>query len=192
MPRAPRVCYENAIYHVTTRTVAERDTLFAVEGDRRLFLDVLGKSFPRYDVLCHAYCLMDTHYHLVLRTPRANLPLAMQQLNGQYAQTFNVTRARRGHLFGARYYGELIASERHLLETLRYIVLNPVRAGMCALPGAWPWSSYAAAVGEAPQPPFLDLRWLADFGDDRDTARARYAAFVQDRMPRRLPASLAA
>lgn len=131
--------------------------------------------------MCHAYCLMSTHFHLLLTTPDPNLAFGMQRLNGCYAQAFNNRRERFGHLFQGRYHAVHVESDGHLLELYRYIALNPVRAGACRRPADWPWSSFAAAVGVAPPPSFASSdSLLRHFGGDRKWARARLRGFVEE------------
>ena len=133
----------------------------------------------RYSWLCHAYCLMGNHYHLVIETPLANLSLGMRQLNGLYARRFNLRHGRVGHVFQARFRSILVASDAYLLAVCRYVVLNPVRAGLCSHPQEWPWSSYAATAGMCPAaiPLALD-RLLPQFASTRPLAQRRYQAFI--------------
>jgi hypothetical protein len=108
----------------------------------------------------------------------------MQRLNGTYAQAFNSRHGVDGHLFQGRFKSLLVESNWHLLELSRYVVLNPVRAGLCESPGDWPWSSYGAMTGSAPRPEFLTIEWiLAQFGSSISSARGNYAAFVADALP---------
>jgi putative transposase len=181
MARPLRLLVPGGVYHVTSKGVA-RSPLFRDDEDRERFLDLLGKVVARHDWACHAYCLMTTHYHVVVRTPNANLAVGMQQLNGAYAQGFNHRHAMRGHVLESRYGAVLIEREAHLLEAIRYVVLNPVRAGICADPEDWPWSSYCSTIGAAsPCRTFLTPAWvLAHFGSDPYRARERLRAFVLD------------
>ncbi len=156
-----------------------RQVVFFGADDYRRFLSVLGEVIERYAFLCHGYCLMGNHYHLLVETLRANLSLGMRQLNGLYCRRFNRVHGRSGHLFQARYGAILVEKERHLLALSRYIVLNPVRAGLCARPSDWPWSSFRATIGEEEHPAFLTTDWLlAQFGSSRHQAVAAYRAFV--------------
>lgn len=141
---------------------------------------MLARVVNVYRWACHAYCLMGTHFHLLVTTPEANLAVGMQRLNGSYAQGFNQRRDRAGHLFQGRYHAVLVESDEHLLELYRYIALNPVRAGACERATDWVWSSFAAAVGLAPPPSFASAdTLLAHFGDDRERARSRLRRFVE-------------
>jgi len=117
-------------------------TVFEDDADRVSFLSVLDKVCGTYNWVCHAYCLMSNHYHLLIETPDANLSKGMRQLNGVYTQTHNRTHGRSGHVFQGRYKAILVQKENYLLELSRYIVLNPVRAGMVRSAKEWPWSSY--------------------------------------------------
>jgi hypothetical protein len=124
---------------------------------------------------------MGNHYHLVVETPHADISSGMQELNGRYAQRFNRRYARRGHLFEERFHSVLVEEEGHALSLCRYVVLNPVRAGLCLRPGDWRWSSYAATAGDTPQPAFLSTAWvLGQLADDAPRARVLYRALVAD------------
>jgi putative transposase len=100
---------------------------------------------------------MENHFHLLIRTPEPNLPRGMAQLKSRYAQAYNKRRERVGPLFAGRYGARLIQQDRHLLEVFRYIALNPVTAGLCPAPSAWPWSAHAALTGERPPSPWLAI-----------------------------------
>src|SRR5438046_9253599 len=98
MSRPLRLEYSGAVYHLTSRGNA-RQKIFWSDSDRELFLSILAQVVSRYGWLCHAYCLMDNHYHLLVETPKANLSLGMRQLNGVYKQAFNRHHQRRGHVY---------------------------------------------------------------------------------------------
>ena len=180
MPRPPRLQIPGGAYHVTARAVAGR-RLFREDGDFNHFLTLLAKVVERRDWVCGLYCLMTTHYHLVVRTPEADLARGIQYLNGCYAQEFNRRHGFEGHVFFRRYHSVLIEREGHLLEVGRYLPRNPVLAGLCARAEDWSWSSYPALLGLCPSPPFLSRGWFLElFGRDRQTARRRLRAFVED------------
>jgi putative transposase len=134
----------------------------------------------RFNVICHAYCLMTNHFHLLLETPDANLSKAMRQFNSVYTQAFNRRHGRVGHVLQGRFKSIVVDREAYLLELCRYIVLNPVRAGMVKEPGKYPWSSYRATAGLGKKPDFLAVDWILEqFGADRVQARKEYRLFVK-------------
>jgi putative transposase len=125
------------------------------------------------------YCVLDTHYHLVIRTPQANVDRGMQWLNAVYARTFNERHKLFGHLVSERYSARIVDSEEYAVELCRYVPLNPVEAGLCESPQRWPWSSYAATIGNASVPAWLDPSWVLDrFGADTATAQRVLHAWV--------------
>lgn len=123
--------------------------------DRVRFLAILETVLERYLVECHSYCLMSNHYHLVLRTLKANLSSGIQYLNGVYAQWWNRRHARVGHVLQGRFKAQLIQREGYFLEACRYVVLNPVRAGLVTQVEDWKWSSYSFTAGLAPKSKWL-------------------------------------
>lgn len=180
MARPLRIEYSGAVYHVTARGNA-RESIYKDDGDRKAFLGILGKVIKQYNWLCHAYCLMDNHYHLLIETPDANLSVGMRQLNGTYTQTFNRRHGRVGHVLQGRFKAILVDKDSYLLELSRYIVLNPVRAKMVKQPNNYAWSSYRATAGLSGAPEFLTRDWLlGQFGRQRRNAEKRYRQFVAD------------
>ena len=180
MTRPLRIEYAGAVYHITSRG-NEKKAIFKDDQDRINFLHTLQHVNKRYHWICHAYCLMDNHYHLLIETPDGNLSLGMRQLNGVYTQLFNKHHQRTGHLFQGRYKSILIQKDSYLLEVCRYVVLNPVRAGMVARPEAWRWSSYRATVGRGTPAPCLFVDWvLAQFSGNRAKAEQDYRHFVTE------------
>jgi putative transposase len=122
---------------------------------------------------------MTNHYHLLLQTQEADISQGMHRLNGVYAKWFNWRHGYEGHLFERRFHDELVEGHAHLLELTRYIVLNPVRAGIVGTAGRWTWSSYDATIGKRQRPPFLTTSWvLSLFNEAPDRARHLYADFV--------------
>ncbi len=176
MSRPLRIEYPNAIYHITSRGNAQAN-IFLDDTDRELFLQTLESVIKRFGWLCHAYCLMDNHYHLVIETPQPNLCGGMRQLNGVYTQRFNRVHQRVGHVFQGRYKSILVERDAYLLELCRYVVLNPVRAKMVDHVSQWHWSSYAATAGIDACPSWLSIRWL--LGQFSHSHRSiAYAQFV--------------
>ncbi|MFC2099771.1 transposase [Candidatus Bipolaricaulota bacterium] len=155
--------------------------MFLDDEDRMRFIDVFSDVVERFGWICYAYCLMSNHYHLLVETPRANLSRGMRHLNGIYTQSFNRKHRQAGHVFQGRFKSILIERESHLLETARYIVLNPMRAKMVDHPRQWRWSSYCATSGEIGAPGCLSIDWLlAQFHAQRKQARLEYRRFVED------------
>jgi putative transposase len=180
MARLLRLEFEGALYHVTGRGNA-RALVYGDDADRRRFLDLLWAAVARRGWLCHAYCLMGNHYHLVVETPAANLGRGMRDLGGVYTQAFNRRHGRSGHVFQGRYHAVLVQRDVHLLELCRYVVLNPVRARLAARAEDWLWSSYRATAGLAARPEALCTDWvLGQFGRRRRAAQRAYAAFVAE------------
>ncbi len=178
MARPLRIEYDGALYHVTSRG-NERKPIFKDDGDRELFLTTLWQVSERFHWLCHAYCLMGNHYHLVIETPDGNLSKGMRQLNGVYTQAFNRRHHRVGHLFQGRFKGILVQKESHYLEVCRYVVLNPVRAKAVKQPREWAWSSYRATGGLAAVPRCLKVEEiLSRFGQRRGPAQEKYREYV--------------
>ena len=136
MARPLRIEFPHAVYHVTSRGNA-RQAIVTTDADRRMFRAFLAHVVDRYGWLCHAYCLMDNHDHLVRETPTPNLSQGMRQLNGRYTQACDRTHQRVGHLFQGRFTAILVEKEAHLLERCRYVVLNPVRAKRVPHPRRW-------------------------------------------------------
>jgi REP-associated tyrosine transposase len=188
MPRPPRLQVPGGVYHVVSRG-NRRQAIFLDDSDFVRFLEILANVVSRLGWKCHAYCLMPSHFHLVIETPEPNISVGMQRLNSAYAQWFNNRHGYSGHLFQGRFYGELVESAYHLLELARYLVLNPVRAGLCSDAGGWKWSSYRAFVGEFQRAGFLSVGWLlGQFGRDPRRARETFRQFVLDAPSRpRLP-----
>ncbi len=180
MARPLRLEFAGALYHVTARG-NQRAAIYLADDDRTLWLDVFAEVCRRFNWICHAYCLMDNHYHLLVETPESNLSLGMRQLNGVYTQRFNHHYGRVGHVFQGRYKAILVDKESYLLELARYIVLNPVRAGMVRSAKDWPWSSYRATAGRLKAAPWLQTDWiLSAFSRQRKTACEHYRTFVSE------------
>ena len=139
------------MFHVIARAAFDQ-ALFFDDEDRRVFLWQLRRLAERFSVDLLAYCLMGTHYHLLLEGRAADLPAVMGRLNGGYAQHFNARHGRHGHLFSERYAARPVLDERHLEELWRYIEANPVKAGLCRPRQGWRWmwlKPLAASSGQA-------------------------------------------
>ena len=180
MARPLRIEYAGALYHVTSRG-DRREDIFFDDVDREIWLTLFAKVCSRFNWRCHAWCLMDNHYHILLETIEGNLSQGMRQLNGVYTQQSNRKHGLFGHLFQGRYKAILVEKDAYLLELSRYVVLNPLRAGMTKNMDDWPWSSYPAMVGDTVVPEWLETDWLlSQFGKSRKVARRKYKNFVRE------------
>lgn len=181
MARPLRIEYPGAFYHVTVRGNARAD-ICREDEDRSVWVEVLAFVVGRFGWKCHAYCLMSNHYHLLVETPEPNLSRGMRQLNGIFTQRYNRRHRQVGHLFQGRYKAILVEKESHGLELVRYIAMNPVKAGMVEHPKDYRWSSYAATAGYRKAAGWLETRWtLEQFHQDPATARKRLRAYVRGR-----------
>jgi REP-associated tyrosine transposase len=161
MARLARRELEGGHMHVTARAI-RRFPLFVNQGDALAMLSLLDhvtEAVADWHVL--AYCFMPNHIHLVVDAEIAELSLAMHRVNGAYAQRFNRVHGYRGHLFQGRFDAKPIRDGAHLPGAVRYVLLNPVRAGLCDRPEHWRWSSYRASIGLAPSLRFLSRERLA-------------------------------
>ncbi len=180
MARPLRIEFAGALYHITSRG-DRREAIYDDDEDREAFLNVLAEVVDRYNWLCHSFCLMTNHYHLVVETVDGNLSRGMRQLNGVYTQATNRRHKRVGHLFQGRFKGILVDKDAYLLELSRYVVLNPVRARMVDSPEQWPWSSYREMIGVSPIPKWLATDGLlSQFATNRAEAQECYRRFVLD------------
>jgi len=180
MSRPLRVEFEGALYHVTSRGNA-RQNIYEDDTDRHRFLELLAREIHQHRWFCYAYCLMGNHYHLLIETPEANLRRGMARLNGMYSQWFNRRHLRVGHLFQGRYKTILVEKESHFLRLCRYVVLNPVRAGLVARVDQWEWSSYRPTAYGGDSASWLSTNWiLSQFGTDSARAQRAYRRFVAE------------
>jgi REP-associated tyrosine transposase len=178
MTRARRLEEPGGTYHVAARGNSGQE-IYRDDEDRHEFLSRLDRCVGRYRWICLAYCLMTNHFHLVLKIPEGGLSSGMQQLVSGYARETNSRYGRRDHLFKQHFFSVMLERDAHLLEACRYVVLNPVRAGLSASPAAWRWSSYRACAGFTFAPRLLATGELLKlFGREPHVAQARYREFV--------------
>ncbi len=156
MPRMPRVELAGAVHHVTARA-PKGLVLFRCDADRRHYLDLLASEVAARDWSLRTYCLMDTHVHLLIQTPEADLGAGMKCIHETFATYLHRTYATHGHVFGDRFHNVLVLDDHHYFACLRYIARNPVVAGLCATAADWPWSAHNALTATIRPPTFLDL-----------------------------------
>jgi putative transposase len=145
MARIPRYLFPDGLFHATARGVAKMP-IYRDDDDRLVFLGLLAIAVEGFDWTCHAFCLMTNHYHVIVDATRENLSDGLQLLNGVYAQGFNGKYERWGHVFGERFWCRPVAEEE-LESTCRYVMANPVRAGLCERISDWPWSACRYDLG---------------------------------------------
>jgi len=155
MARPWRIQYEGALYHIFSRGNNQQD-IYLADDDRYLFLDTIGQMSERYGIDIFAYVLMDNHYHLLLRTPKANLSRSMQWLGTTYTRRFNLEHFQSGHLFQGRYKSILVENDAYLMQLSYYIHNNPLRAGMVKRLIDYRWSSYPPYAYNRSHPDWLD------------------------------------
>jgi putative transposase len=181
MARPLRVLVPDGTYHVTSRGI-NKTRIYSDDVDRRAFLARLGDVVKASGWSCLSYCLMDSHFHLVVRTPQPNLPEGMRSLKSGHAQYFSRRHAWDGPLFSRRYWGQLIQRDSYLLSAIKYVALNPVASGLCAEPSEWAWSAHAAISGDVEAPSWLavdEVRRLFSEHSSQDGLRA-YRRFVDE------------
>ncbi|MES1247104.1 MAG: transposase [Actinomycetota bacterium] len=168
------------VFHVTSHGV-RATPLYLDDLDRMRFLRELARVNREDGWTCIGFCLMRTHYHLIVQVSDDTLPRAMHALNFRYAGGFNARHGTRGHVFERRYYAGRLETRSHLLYAYRYVVRNPVTAGLCVMPAEWPWSSYGATIGHGDvEHSFVDAgRVLAELADGETDAVARLRELVE-------------
>lgn len=188
MARRPRLQIEDAAYHVMSRG-NRKLPIYEDDHDRQLFQNTVSEAVRRYKIRIFAGCQMGNHYHFVLDAPRGNLSDAMQYINGIYSQDSNRRRGRTGHTFEARFRSLVVQRERYFRRSCRYVVRNPVQAGLVADVADWPWSTYRATAGLENAPRWLHTEWLLwafDVGSV-DEAQRRYRDYVNNPRVRTVP-----
>lgn len=169
MPRRPRD-QGAGLFHIFVHGLWAVPCLFRDEVDRSEFLRHLAYATDRTGWTCVAYCVMTSHYHLIVGVEDGVLPVGMQIVNRRYARHFNRRHGLRGHVLFDRYGSRRIGDGLDLLDTFTYVARNPVDVGLCADPAGYSWSSYAGTVGRAEGSSFVDssrlLTSIGRFADD--------------------------
>jgi REP element-mobilizing transposase RayT len=178
MARQWRIEYEGAFYHVLSRGIEQRD-IFYDNVDRQNFLNILGRMSERFDIDIYAYVLMNNHYHLLVKTNKANLSRSLQWLGTTYTGRFNRRHDRRGHLFQGRFRSIIVENDDYLIQLSFYIHRNPVRAGLVERLANYRWSSYPAYAYGSAQPNWLNTQFLLSQFNVQDKHKA-YREKVQE------------
>lgn len=179
MARKPRIHLPGGIYHVMLRGNDGQPVFFS-DQDRLSFCELVAEGVARYGHRVHAFCLMTNHVHFALQVAATPLAKIVQNLAFRYTRRINKSQRRIGHLFQGRYKALLVDADAYLVELVRYIHLNPVRAQMVADPGAYSWSGHNAYLGLADWPWLTTDLVLSQFATQRSTAAERYRRFVCD------------
>ena len=186
MPRLPRINFPDALYHVTSRGNG-RARIFFDDDDRRRFLRQLRDNVDTHALMLYAFVLMDNHFHLLARTPRANLSQFMQRLNTSYALYARYKHRKPGHQFEARFKAKLVQEDTYLLAVTRYIHLNPIKIAACrrltkaervSRLEAYRWSSYPGYVAKRNAQEFVCYDVLREYGSTEAGARRFYRAYT--------------
>lgn len=180
MSRPLRLEFAGALYHVSARGNAGQP-IFLKDGDREQFLLLLGREIAQTRWACYGYCLLESEYRLLVRTPEANLGRGIGRLNAVYSQWFNRQHGRSGHLFQGRYKAVIVEAETYMLALLRDLAWAPARAGLCKRPGHWAWSSHRAIGKDRNPPPWLEVAPVLEaFAGGEEGPRKRYRSFVSE------------
>jgi REP element-mobilizing transposase RayT len=178
MARPLRLAFEEAVYHITARG-NRKENIFYEDIDRAVFLDKINETCDRYSLVCYAYCLMDNHYHLFLKTPNANISEGMHYLNASYTNWFKSRHKIVGVVFQGRYKSIIVDANNYSRTLSAYIHLNPRRAGMVGNPRDYKWSSYREYLGDRRPLEMIDTEFiLRQFDSDLNKARTKYESFV--------------
>jgi REP element-mobilizing transposase RayT len=178
MARPLRIQSPDFIRHVMARGNGKM-RIFVDDVDYRRFVYLLGDTLESSSIRCWNYCLMPNHYHLTVQPTHPNLSAAIRRLNSRYGLWWNRRHTTVGHVFQGRFKDQIVDREAYLITLSRYVVMNPVRAGLATRPEDWPWSSYRATAGLSPEPSFLDVEaTLGLFGDGWADRQARFMECV--------------
>jgi REP-associated tyrosine transposase len=177
MPRRLRIHLAGGLYHVSLRGNHQQN-VFVADGDRHLLNRIVARTLDKFGTRLHAYCWMSNHLHLLLQAGVDPIASSMRQVASEFARAMQLKLTTTGHFFERRYHATLVDTDSYLLEALRYIHLNPVRAGMVAHPSAFPWSSHHVYVGTRHEPWVTTDFILQIFSTDRTRAIAAYREFV--------------
>jgi len=188
MTRPLRLSFENAVYHITARG-NRKENIFYLDKDKSVFLDKMRETFEKYSFICYAYCLMNNHYHLFIKTPLANLTDGMHYLNASYSNWFKAKYKIIGVIFQGRYKSILVDEDNYALELSAYIHLNPLRARMVKSIEEYKWNSFLDYIGAREQiiERFDTSFILSQLDNDLSKARKKYKRFVLEKVNMKNP-----
>jgi REP element-mobilizing transposase RayT len=189
MARQLRLAFEDACYHITSRG-SRKEKIFYSDQDKSVFLEKLNETLNRYSVVCYAYCLMDNHYHLFIRTPKANISQSMHFLNTSYTNWFKAEHKIIGPVLQGRYKSIIVDEDSYGIVLSAYIHLNPLRAKMVDELKEYQWSSYSDYItSKKGAVDRLDTEFiLGQISEDIKDARRFYRRYVRENQEMRDPA----
>ncbi len=182
LPRKPRLHVPGGFYHVVARGNGKQD-IFLDDRDRLLWEKMLGIGLQKHNHQIHAYCWMTNHVHIAIRAGEKPLAKFMSTLLSRYAKVFNLKTTRSGHVFERRYRAILVKESDYLMELVRYIHHNPLRAGIVGNVSDYRWSSHHAYMGKSRAPWLNTVVVLSLFGPNRHSARHQYVEFIGEEQP---------
>ena len=188
MARPLRLAFENAVYHITARG-NRKENIFYSDRDRNVFVDKMNETFVKYSFICYSYCLMDNHYHLVVKTPLANISEGMHNLNTSYANWFKAKHDIVGVVFQGRFKSILVDEDSYALVVTVYVHINPIRAGVVKNLEEYKWSSYLDYIGKRKSIiERLDTSFiLSRFDSDLRIAQEKYRCYVLENIDMKNP-----
>ena len=188
MSRPLRISFNNAVYHIAARG-NRKEKIFYSDDDKRIFLRKMNQTFLKYSFLCYAYCLMDNHYHLFIKTSLGNISQGMHYLNASYANYFTAKYKTNGPLFQGRYKSLLVDEDNYALTLSTYIHLNPIRAGIAKNLDEYTWSSLLDYLGKRKKElNKLDTQFiLAQLDNNLTKSRTRYKRYLLENLTMDFP-----
>ena len=189
MSRPLRISFNNAVYHITARG-NRKEKIFYSDDDKRIFLQKMDQTFLKYSFLCYAYCLMDNHYHLFIKTFRGNISQGMHYLNASYANYFTAKYKINGPLFQGRYKSLLVDEDNYALTLSTYIHLNPIRAGIAKNLDEYIWSSLLDYLGKRKKElNKLNTQFiLTQLDKNLNQSRVKYKRYILENLTMDFPA----
>lgn len=184
MSNKPRIEEPGGFYHVNANAL-DGMPLYRDEVDRLRFFDLFADEVEKSQWTILEYTFMTTHYHVLLALNKCTLSSGFQRLQSKYARSYNRRHGRRGVVWQQRFHDEMVETDSHLFEAVRYVALNAPRARMVDAAEDWPWCSYGAAIGcHAPDPLVDERALLGLFSPDVQRARRKLQAYVEEKDPR--------